>query len=374
MAKAKCTCLDPKAKRSQFGSLRVLPSGRHQARFTAPNGAIITAPHTFDSHGDAMKWLSVQRGKIVEGSWKPPEPETITFGDYAERWLEQRELKPRTAHHYRTILDRFLLPTFKDTALGAITPDSVRAWHAKLITGKTYRAHAYALLRTILRTAVDDRLITASPCVIRGAGSSKRARDITTAELDDLEKLIAAMPTRLQMMVILGAWCALRYGELAELRRSDIDVKKGVIRVRRGVTWVDGEAIIGSPKSEAGVRDIAVPPHLLPALKAHLSEHAQFGKDGLLFPSAKGENLTSATFYESWWKARDEAGLPTLRFHDLRHTGAVLAARSGATLAELMGRLGHSTPAAAMRYQHAAASRDQVIAAALSALATGGSA
>ena len=66
-----------------------------------------------------------------------------------------------------------------------------------------------------------------------------------------------------------------------------------------------------------------------------------------------------------------KAGRPDLRFHDLRHTGAVLAAQTGATLAELMGRLGHSTPGAAMRYQHAAADRDKAIAEALSRLAEG---
>ena len=64
-----------------------------------------------------------------------------------------------------------------------------------------------------------------------------------------------------------------------------------------------------------------------------------------------------------------KAGRPDLRFHDLRHTGAVLAAQTGATLAELMGRLGHSTSSAAMRYQHAAADRDKAIAEALSRLA-----
>jgi integrase len=69
--------------------------------------------------------------------------------------------------------------------------------------------------------------------------------------------------------------------------------------------------------------------------------------------------------------AREAAGRPDLRFHDLRHTGATLAAVSGATLAELMARLGHSTPGAAMRYQHAAADRDKVIAQALSKLAAG---
>lgn len=72
-----------------------------------------------------------------------------------------------------------------------------------------------------------------------------------------------------------------------------------------------------------------------------------------------------------YYPARDAAGRPDLRFHDLRHTGAVLAAATGATLAELMARLGHSTAGAALRYQHAAAERDKVIAAALSKLAGG---
>ena len=67
--------------------------------------------------------------------------------------------------------------------------------------------------------------------------------------------------------------------------------------------------------------------------------------------------------------AREAAGRPDLRWHDLRHTGAVLAAATGASLAELMARLGHSTVGAAMRYQHAASERDQIIAAALSRLA-----
>ena len=67
-----------------------------------------------------------------------------------------------------------------------------------------------------------------------------------------------------------------------------------------------------------------------------------------------------------FYPAREAAGRPDLRFHDLRHTGAILAAATGATLAELMARLGHSTPGAAMRYQHAAADRDKVIAPALS--------
>ena len=68
-------------------------------------------------------------------------------------------------------------------------------------------------------------------------------------------------------------------------------------------------------------------------------------------PAQHGGHLAPATLYRQFYKARDGAGRSDLRFHDLRHSGAVLAAATGATLAELMARLGHSTPAAAMRYQ-----------------------
>jgi integrase len=79
--------------------------------------------------------------------------------------------------------------------------------------------------------------------------------------------------------------------------------------------------------------------------------------------------MSPSALYTVYHPARATAGRPDLHFHDLRHTGAVLAAAAGATLAELMARLGHSTVSAALLYQHAAADRDKVIAEALSKLA-----
>ncbi len=91
-----------------------------------------------------------------------------------------------------------------------------------------------------------------------------------------------------------------------------------------------------------------------------------------MFPASDGKtHLQPSTLYKVWYPAREKAGRPDLRWHDLRHTGAVLAAQTGATLAELMGRLGHTTPGAAMRSQHAAADRDAEIARRLSELAGG---
>jgi len=92
-------------------------------------------------------------------------------------------------------------------------------------------------------------------------------------------------------------------------------------------------------------------------------------RNGVLIPLKRVlARDTPSTLYKVYYPTREAAGRKDLRWHDLRHTGAVLAAQTGATLAELMGRLGHTTPGAAMRYQHAAADRDAEIARRLSQL------
>jgi len=361
--------------RRQFGRLRKLPSGRWQAAYTGPDTAVYSAPHTFAARLDAEAWLTDRRREIDRESWSPPGAPAAsaqTLAEYAGPWLAQRTLKPRTRAHYDQILHNLILPAFGTATLPSITPAKVREWHAGMGTRTpTLRAHAYALLRTVLGSAVADELLTVNPCTLRGAGSSKRVHKVKPATLAELAALVDAMPPKYKTMTLLAAWCGLRFGELVELRRKDVDSANGVLRVRRGVVWVHREAIVGTPKSAAGIRDVAVPPHLMPAVKAHLAEHAEPGRDGLLFPATFGGHLTSSSLYAVFHPAREAAGRPDLRWHDLRHTGAVLAASTGATLAELMARLGHSTPQAALRYQHAAEGRDTAIARALSALAEG---
>ncbi len=80
----------------------------------------------------------------------------------------------------------------------------------------------------------------------------KPARNIgEPAKLDELALLADAMPEWLRLMIELAAWCASRFGEVAELHRGDIDLKNGVIRVSRAVQWVDGQKIVAAPKAIA---------------------------------------------------------------------------------------------------------------------------
>lgn len=363
-----------------FGYIRKLPSGRFQASYVGPDLARHTGATTFDAKQDAEAWLAGEHKLIATDTWTSPAMRrnaalhpviALTFGLFAEEWLAHRTLKPRTRSHYSAILERHILPVLGPIELEALTPAIVRAWYAATAAGSpTLRAHTYALVRTILNGAVAERLIPVNPCTTRGAGNAKRASKTEPATLEELATIVQSIPQRYKPMVLLAAWCALRFGELTELRGHDVDTKAGVIRIRRGVVWVDGADVVQTPKSGAGVRDVNIPPHLLPLVREHILAIGA-GRSGLLFPAAGDANghMRPATLYKVYHRARGAAGRDDLRFHDLRHTGAVLAASTGATLAELMARLGHSTPAAAMRYQHAARGRDAEIAAALSRMA-----
>ena len=277
------------------------------------------------------------------------------------------------ASNYRAILDDYLLPTFGSRQLAAITPKDVRDWYAKTLADKpTMRSHAYSLLRTIMASAVNDEAFDANPCRIVGAGRSKRVHRIRPASVDELAVLTEEMPKRLRLMATLASWCALRFGETVELRRSDIDLGDEVIRIRSAAVRTKGAYAATTPKSDAGLRDVAIPPHIIPAIRDHLDGYVGKARDSLVFPANNGGHLQPSTLYRHWYRARTKAGRSDLRWHDLRHSGAVLAAATGASLAELIGRLGHSTPQAAMRYQHAAQGRDRQIAALLSKLAENG--
>ena len=176
----------------RFGSIRRLPSGRYQARYVGPDGQTHKASVTFSSKSDAETFLATVRADIVRSTWQPPsrQPDRVaTLHEYADEWLtsRSRELKPRTTALYRGLIDGHLFPSLGTMRLDQISPAAVRAWHSQLDTGPTRRAHAYSLLRTILNTAVADDVIPANPCRLRGAGQSRRVKEIRPATLDELD-------------------------------------------------------------------------------------------------------------------------------------------------------------------------------------------
>lgn len=223
--------------------------------------------------------------------------------------------------------------------------------------------------RATINSAVDDDLISASPVHIRGAGAAATKRPVEPATPAEIDAMAANVPPRLRAAVYIAVWCALRYAELAELRRKDIDLANRQIRVCRAVTFPPGRPVVGPPRSEAGYRDVSVPPHIWPIIEEHLDKWVRPGQNTLLFPGEARGYTWPSVMGSHFGKAKKAAGREDFKWHDMRHTGATMAAKVRATTAELQARPGHSTSVAAQLYQHAAMDRDRQIADRLSRLA-----
>jgi integrase len=357
-------------RRRTFGNVRKLPSGRYQARYRDPSGHRHRAPRTFATLADANGWLSATEAAIVRGAWIDPRAGTITFREYADGWLESRPgLRPRTVELYRSLLDRHLVPAFGDHQLGKLTAPVVRHWYARLLRssapGRVTVAKCYRLLRAILNTAVADELIGRNPCAISGAGI-ERTPERPTATIAQVWALADAVEPRFRALVLTAAFAGLRFGELAAITRKRVDLGAGTISVvENQVELSGGVLIIGPPKSEAGRRTLVIPDALVPELAAHLDVFVAPGDDARVFTGAKGAPIRRHNWWGKWKDAMETVGLTGFRFHDLRHTCNTLTAATGASTRELMHRMGHSSAAAALRYQHATRDRDAVIAQAL---------
>jgi integrase len=145
-----------------------------------------------------------------------------------------------------------------------------------------------------------------------------------------------------------------------------------MLKVERGWVQVEnGPAQIGPPKTDAGRRSVNIPANLMPVLFDHLNRYTAPEPDAWLFPGENGNPVSPRTLSRAWTTARQSVGCPDLRLHDLRHTGLTWVARLGATTREIMRRGGHSSPVAALPYQHATDDSDAVLADALGALSTG---
>ena len=364
-------------RRLSFGRARKERSGRWSAAYLH-HGTMHRPAATFPTKDSAVAWLADERKLIDLGTWTPPAERAVksaanqrTLRAYAKPWLEHRNISRRTRDSYRYLLDLHILPVLGDSVLAEITPEDVRVWFAGLGTEhETRNARAYGVLTAIFHTAVDDGLLDRSPARIKGASAVKHRRSVVLLEADELAVLAAKMPDNLRLTVLLAGWCGLRRGEVFALTRADIAADHSTVRINKAVTYRERRYVCGPPKTKESNRTVTIPPHLRDDIAAHLHEHVGPAKTALLFPDPEtGSFFTEGRFRGPFFTARKAIGQDDLHFHDLRHFGGVMAAQTGATPKEVMDRLGHVTSTAAMRYQHVAAGRADLLAERLSALA-----
>jgi integrase len=362
-------------KKRRFGRVRQLPSGRYQARYQGPDGLDRAAPETFGSKTDAEVWLTLKEAEILNGDWTNPDDGKVPLADYAQTWIAERPgLRPKTVELYGYLLRKHIAPVLGGLAIADIQASKVRRWRKQLIDSGVSAvtvAKAYRLLKAVLNTALDDGVIRRNPCRIKGAGQEE-SPERPTLTIAQVYALADAVGQRYRALILLAMFSSLRWGELGGLRRCDIDLAARTVRVTRQLNEVSGGGFeFGPPKSRAGKRSVPIPTVIVPIIRWHLACFAQQGEEGLVFTSPAEKPLRHTNFRRRvWLDALGAAKLPAIHFHDLRHTGNTLAANAGASLRELMERMGHDSERAALVYLHSSEERQHQIADTLSKLAT----
>ncbi len=352
-----------------FGTIRRLPSGRFQVRYFHL-GRRITGEQTFTTKTDARVYLAGVETDMRRGNYYDPTAGRVTFAEYAGWWLEQRPIRPHTRETYESQLTH-LIPTFGRAQLTEIQPVDVRRWHGELFQSGLHPnsvAKIYRLLRTILTTAVDDGLLAKNPARIRGA-SKEQMIERPLLTWDHVVLLANAILPRFDALVWTAAASGLRFGELAGLELRHFNVERSELRVEQALTFVKGKgATLGPPKTDSAHRTVVVPTQITARLCFHIDEYLDHtGPSDLLFTSMRGRPLLNRTFAPWWRRAVAEVGLEGTRFHDLRHLAGTEAATAGASLREVMARMGHATSSASLRYLKASEIRDRDISDAIGA-------
>lgn len=367
-----------------WGTVRKLPSGRFQASYVGPDNMRHKAGGTFDNKRKAEGWLSNEESymescRMTGQAWVSPavraeqsKATVLLLRDYGKQWIEHRPLKETTRVEYLSKWNNLIEPVLGGIALADLSAEAVRAWYAGLGSDQpTRRKHAYALLHGICKTALKDELIQRNPCQIDGAMTTRRKREPEILTPAELAIVVREIPARFQALVVIAAWCGMRWGEVTELRAKDFNADCSMVTISRGVTH-KGQCRVASTKSDK-VRKVLVPAAIRPQIKAHIKDWADSSRDGQLFvPIRGGCHVNDQVFAETWYQpALLKANRPGVHLHDLRHFGATMLSHVGASAAEVQAFLGHSTPHMAMQYTAATDERKALLTQRLSELHEG---
>jgi integrase len=344
------------AGRRDFGSIRKLRSGRYQARYRPHRGAPYkTAPYTFRLRSEAAAWLDTIHADLTRGDWVDPNLSMVSFETYATQVIRARVLKPGTRDRYDYQLTTYVFPEIGPIPIGRFEPETIEEWWSTLGHIPATRSGTYRLIRSIFTVAVKRGRIKANPCDIENSRYTSPRRKPGTA--DEILAAMVLMPAKYRAWVLLACFAGMRRGELAGLRRRQIDVANQLIHIGptrvavggRFVDQVDG-------KSDAADRPVVVPAVVMDAVAAHLDEHVEDGPNARVFTGVRNRSgpVCVRTLYKHWHRARATIGRPELTMHDLRHSGStILSTIGGASLAERMRWGGWATPGTAMVYDHA---------------------
>ncbi len=281
-----------------------------------------------------------------------PIDERVTIGALFDRYqgLILKSVAPGTGRGYLSAWRQRVAPTFAEWAVADLRTLDVRLAFVEWSGSRSTRVDALSMLSAVCGIAVEAGIIATNPC--RGA-KIPRAREYDPASraltLEELDRLLSLLPAEgpYCRFVLVMLYTGCRLGEVAAFRASDVDSGMGFIRVARSASaGLHGENNEGPTKGRR-VRVVPIIPQLLPIVIVAMEGK---GEHDRLFPGPRGgvinsKNLTRAL---KWHSIRDRVktfppGQPSLHWHDLRHTAAVLLFLAGVVAPDVQAIMGHSS-------------------------------
>jgi integrase len=321
-----------------------------------------------------------ERGLVFDG-------DNLRVGEYLDRWLSDSvsdTVKATTFERYEQIVRLHLKPALGRVKLKALTPAHVRGlYREKLEAGSSARTVRYihTTLHKALKQAVMDGLIprNATEAVRPPQPTREEMHPLTPEQAKHLLQVAHESGDRLEALYVLAINTGLHQGELLGLKWDDVDLEDGSLQVRRTLAITKNGLVLTSPKTTGSRRSVKLTSKAIEALKRHLERQlgeidrvgSLWNENGMKFASETGEPLNRHNLTRRSFKPLlKRAGLPEIRFHDLRHTCATLLLTRNVNAKIVSEMLGHSTIAITLdTYSHVLPNmRDQAAAAMKEAL------
>jgi integrase len=282
--------------------------------------------------------------------------ERQTVGQFLQHWLvdaAKPAVRPRTYVTYESYVRVHLVPAIGRVALQRLTPADVqRMLNAKLAAGLSPRTvhHLRAILRRALNQAVRWGIIPRNPAALVDPPRVPRY-EVAVIGPDDARRFLDAVRgDRLEALFTVALAIGLRQGEALGLGWDDVDLDAGTLSVRFALQRIEGALRLVEPKTRLSRRTLALPPLVVASLRQHRARQlrervwagSRWNEFGLVFTSSIGTPLDSTNVTHRLQRALAAAGLPRMRFHDLRHACASLLIAQGVHPRVVMETLGHS--------------------------------
>jgi integrase len=279
-----------------------------------------------------------------------------TVGQYMKTWLDAARptLRERTWVRYEQYVRLHVTPALGKLALGKLAPHHLQRLYAdRLVAGAspTTVHHLHATIHRALKQAVRWNLVARNVADLVDPPRNAHFQHTTLAPDEARELLRAAEGNRLEALYVLALTTGMRQGELLGLRWRDLDLDRGALQLRGSLQRIGGALVVIAPKTERSKRQVTLTPSAVASLRRHralqagerLRMGAAWQGEDLVFTNEIGRPIDSAALTRlSFRPLLKRAGLPSMRFHDLRHSAATLLLSQGTHPKIVSEMLGHS--------------------------------